>query len=131
MASKRQILFGLLRFGAADPQEKTSIVESYLQLCQAPKGSPHVWNPDVEIVESLWRYPCQFAESAEEEKICSEIERVADSLLENQAAIVDRSAFMGQLGLELQEKCVQALTICGPDKEAPLSFFDLMCHTCD
>jgi hypothetical protein len=131
MPSERQILFALLRFGAASPEEKTRVMVDYLENSRIRGGGPHVWNPDVEVVESLWTYPCRYAESEAEKAIGEEIEQVADSLLENQDALVDRSAFSAPLGLELKAACAKLLTVCGPEKEEALPFWDLMCHTCD
>jgi hypothetical protein len=131
LPSGRQILFALLRFGAASPDGKAQVMEAYLEISRGRGGGPHVWNPDVEVVESLWKYPCRCAESEAETAIGTEIERIADNLLENQPALVDRTAFAAPLGLELQATCGKLLALCGPEKEEPLSFWDLMCYTCD
>ena len=131
MPTERQILYGLLRFGAAEPKEKARIMSEYLAMSRTRGGGPHVWNPDVEIVESLSRVS-RFATGDKAADVAlASIQRDAEVLLEVQTAIVDRSAFASPQGIALQGKCGEALIVLGPEQENALPFFDLMCHTCD
>jgi hypothetical protein len=131
MPTERQILYSLLRFGAATPDEKTQTMLEYLETSTKLGGGPHVWNPDVEIIESLYSMPRRLAESEEVAEGLKVIEYLAARLLDEQSTIVDRSAYRSPLGGALQSKCIEALATLGPEKEQPLPFFELMCQTCD
>lgn len=132
MPSDRQLLFALLRFGAADPENKIHILDAYLEECRGPLGQAHVDSAELEIFESLWRWPPKFASSPKEEEACREIRELARRVLDGDLAMIcDRSAFSSKACLDLQAKCGDVLKSLGKEDEAPVSFFVLMCHTTD
>jgi hypothetical protein len=137
--SNLAITIALLRFGALDGPEKIRVLDDYLVESKKKHGGPHVWNPNVEVIESLWRdmrsYECavRFADVGNEERrIFEEIAEVADKLLEKQVPdLVDGSAFQGAVGQKLLVLCREALGRLASRQEQELSFWELMCFTCD
>jgi hypothetical protein len=52
-------------------------------------------------------------------------------LLEHYPALVDRSVFQRPIGRQLSALCQEAVTRLASGSEEVLSFWDLMCYTCD
>jgi hypothetical protein len=133
------ITIALLRFGALGAPEKLRVLDDYQKRCREQGGGPHVWNPSVEAIESLWRnmssYECavRFADVGDEERrIFAEIASVADKLLDKQVPdLVDGSSFQSAVGQKLSSLSRDALGRLASHQEEELSFWDLMCFTCD
>jgi hypothetical protein len=134
------ITLGLLRFGSLDTTEKLRVLDDYHKRCRSePGGGPHVWNPSAEVIESLWQdmssYECAVTSADvgnEERRMFAEIAEMADKLLERQVPdLVDGSAFQTAAGQRLSSLCRNALDRLASHQEQELSFWDLMCFTCD
>ncbi len=106
-------------------------MNEYLAECRKRHGGPHVWNPDVEIVESLSRYTRRDPELPDMKEILEPVADCADELLNDIQSLVDRSAFSGPRGRQLCALCAAALTQVGPLARPEISFWELMCLTCD
>lgn len=140
MPSDLAITLGLLRFGALHAPEKLQVLDDYQARCDAEGGGPHVSNPCVEVIESLWQdtnccaneVGCLERFSVEERRILGEIATLAKRiLLEHHPALVDRSVFQTPIGQQLSSLCEQAAMRLSSAGEEVLPFWDLMCHTCD
>ena len=139
MPSDRSILLGLLRFGALPVPEKVRALSEYQVRSDSAGGGPHVWNPSVEVIESLWRTSNTFAyESShdgvftvEDRERLGKISKLAWSLLDYQPALVDHSAFQMPLAQELASLCTEAVSRLESADVEYLPFWDLMCYTCD
>jgi len=53
MPSDLAILLGLLRYGALPAAEKVRVLGDYQARSDSSGGGPHIWNPSVEVIESL------------------------------------------------------------------------------
>jgi hypothetical protein len=139
MPSDLAITLGLLRFGALPVSEKMRVLDDYQARSNSSGGGPHVWNPCVEVIESLWRDTNACANETsydgvfktEDRQLLREIAALAWSMLDHQPALVDRSAFHTPAGQELSSLCTDAVTRLASDAAEELAFWDLMCHTCD
>jgi len=140
MPSDLAITLGLLRFGALEAPDKLLVLEAYQARSDAQGGGPHVWNPCVEVIESLWQFTNSSANevcgpekfSAEERCFLGEIATLTRRILhEHYPALVDRSVFQTPIGQQLSSLCKHALARLPPTGEETLLFWDLMCHTCD
>lgn len=139
MPSNLAVTLGLLRFGALPASEKLRVLGDYQARCDSSGGHPHVWNPSVEVIESLWSFTTSGASEtnggigckAEDRALLREIAGVAENLLADQCALVDGSAFQTPDGQTLSVLCAKAVSRLGSDGVEELSFWDLLCHTCD
>jgi hypothetical protein len=139
MPSDLAIILGLLRFGALSAPEKIAVLDEYQARSNSAGGGPHVWNPCVEVIESLWQYANSCAEEtfydgifrAEDRRLLGEIATVASSMLDHQQALVDHSAFQTPTGQKLSSLCGEAVARLASDNIEKLPFWDLMCYTCD
>jgi hypothetical protein len=103
MPSELAITLALLRFGGLDAPEKLRVLDDYQKRSDAePAGGPHVWNPCVEVIESLWQdtnscaHEVAFQDkfSREDRKLLGEIAAVAwDLLTKHYSELVSRSVF--------------------------------------
>jgi len=139
MPSDLAVTLGLLRFGALPASEKIRVLDDYQARSDSSGGGPHVWNPSVEVIESLWSFTTAYASEtsgdgacrAEDRQLLSEIARLAESILDHQPALVDRSVFQTPTGQTLTSLCTEAVARLASDGVEELPFWDLMCYTCD
>jgi hypothetical protein len=140
MPSDLAITLALLRFGALSATEKLRVLDEYQARSDAGPGGPHVWNPCVEVIESLWRDTNMCANetsfkdcfSKEERLLLDEIASLAWLMLtEHYSALVERSVFQTPIGQQLSSLCEKALVRLSLPSEEVLPFWDLMCYTCD
>jgi hypothetical protein len=139
MPSRLAETLGLLRFGALPSSEKLRVLDDYLARCDREHGGPHVWNPCVEVIESLWSYTNTYASETEfdgvfrteDRQLLGEIATLCVSILDHQAVLVDRSFFGTPADQALSSLCAEVVTRLASSAEEELPFWDLMCYTCD
>src|SRR6266404_6119848 len=120
MPSDLAITLGLLRFAALEAPEKLRVLDDYQERCDSERaGGPHVWNPCVEVIESLWHDTNSCADETafqdkftqEDRKLLREIAAVTWEILEKHySELVSRSVFQSPVGRQLSSLCAKALT---------------------
>jgi hypothetical protein len=136
MPSERAILLGLLRFGALSAADKIQVLDDYQAHSDSVGGGPHVWNPCVEVIESLWKCSggCDDSITEESRQLLSQVHGLTDRILEETelySALTSRTVFSLPIGQELALRCKQAVERLSEADIEELPFWDLMCYTCD
>lgn len=131
--TETQLFVTLLHFGATDSAGKAKLLDGYLAEASANGGGPHVWDPNVEMVEALHSHTLGDGKDLSDEarNAFRRVNAIAWELLDNQSLLVDRSAFDSPLGDALVKGCRELLVAIEADESQKIPIWNLMCFVCD